>query len=129
MKKVLALAAFGEAATGLVLAAYPPLVVRLLFGARIDGAGGMMSRIAGFALVGLGIACWPGRAGGAFDGMLTYSALAMLYLVYVGLSGGDVGLLLWPAVLAHALIVMLLLRARFQERRTSIEQIGANTHR
>ena len=33
MKTVLTLAAVAEAATGTVLVAYPPIVVRLLFGA------------------------------------------------------------------------------------------------
>jgi hypothetical protein len=39
MRKILALAALGEAATGLILVVYPPIVVRLLFGAEIAGAG------------------------------------------------------------------------------------------
>jgi len=43
MKKVLALAAMGEAATGLVLLVYPPIVVQLLFGAEIAGVGVVMS--------------------------------------------------------------------------------------
>ena len=38
MKKILlALAALGEAATGVVLPAYPPIVVRVLFGTEIAG--------------------------------------------------------------------------------------------
>jgi hypothetical protein len=38
MKKyVLALAALAEASTGVILVAYPPIVVRLLFGAEISG--------------------------------------------------------------------------------------------
>ena len=47
--------------------------------------------------------------------MLTYSLLAMLFLVYVGVRGTSVGVLLWPAVAAHAILVALLLRARFTE--------------
>ena len=83
MKKVLALAATGEAALGLVLLAYPPIVVRLLFGADIAGAGIVMSRIAGIALIALGVACWPDST--ALAGMLTYSAAVTLYLIYLGL--------------------------------------------
>ena len=59
MKKILALASTGEAAMGLVLLVYPPIVVRLLFGADIAGAGIVMSRIAGIALIALGVGCWP----------------------------------------------------------------------
>jgi hypothetical protein len=39
-----------EAATGAVLLAYPPIVVRLLFDSEIAGAGIPMSRIAGIPL-------------------------------------------------------------------------------
>ena len=61
-KKVLALAAVAEAGTGLLLLAFPPIVVRLLFGAEISGVGVVMSRIAGIGLIGLGVACWPGNS-------------------------------------------------------------------
>jgi hypothetical protein len=37
MKILLALVAVGEAATGLVLLVYPPILVKLLFGAEIAG--------------------------------------------------------------------------------------------
>jgi hypothetical protein len=116
VKTLLALAAVGEAATGLVLLAYPPIVVRLLFGAEIAGAGMVMSRVAGIGLIALGIACWPsrdtrGRAGSALCGMLTYSLLATLYLAYLGIGGEWVGRLLWPAFAAHAVLTVLLVRA------------------
>jgi hypothetical protein len=89
--KLLAVAAAGEAATGLALAIYPSPVVRLLFGGEIAGPGVVMSRIAGIALIALGAACWPGGdahsgAGRSFLGMLTYSLLATLYLGYLGIS-------------------------------------------
>lgn len=38
----------------------------------------------------------------------------MLYLIIVGL-GGSVGILLWPAVVVHAIIVVLLLRTIRQD--------------
>jgi hypothetical protein len=120
MSRLCAVAAAGEAATGLVLLGYPAIVVRLLFGAEIGGAGVVMSRIAGIGLIGLGIACWPsrdtrGRAGSALCGMLTYSSLATLYLAYLGIDGEWVGRLLWPAVAAHAVLTVLLARAWFKE--------------
>jgi hypothetical protein len=97
LKKLLSLAAAGEAVTGLVLLVYPPIVVRLLFGAEIAGAGIVMSRIAGIALIGLGTACWPCVPGTrALRGMLTYSAFATLYLLYVSLGSKWNGPLLWP---------------------------------
>ena len=39
MKILLAVTAAGEAALGLALLAYPPIVIRLLFGAEITGVG------------------------------------------------------------------------------------------
>jgi len=120
MKKyVLALAALAEAGTGVILVAYPPIVVRLLFGAEISGAGLIMSRIAGIALIGLGVACWPGNSAiQQLYGMLTYSTLAMLYLIRIGIRGEAVGVLLWPAVAAHVVLVALLVRARSKEQKT-----------
>jgi hypothetical protein len=83
MKKLLILAALSEALFGLILLVYPPIVIRLLFDSEIGGA---MSRLAGVALIALGVACWPDHnMFRAYFGMLTYSLLAMLYLVYVPL--------------------------------------------
>ena len=119
MKKyVLALAALAEAGTGVILVAYPPIVVRLLFGAEISGAGLIMSRIAGIALTGLGVSCWPGNSAiQQLYGMLTYSTLAMLYLIRIGIRGEAIGVLLWPAVAAHVILVALLVRARFKSEK------------
>lgn len=116
MKKMLVLAAAGEAAFGLVLLAYPPIVVRLLFAAEIAGTGIVMSRVAGIALIALGVACWPGSAtdtspSRALQAMLCYSLLATLYLAYLGIGGEQVGSLLWPATVTHAILTFLLSRA------------------
>jgi hypothetical protein len=116
MKKVLALAAMGEAAMGLVLLVYPPIVVRLLFGAGIAGAGDVMSRIAGISLIALGLACWPSRAKNCdpaqtLQGMLCYSLFTTLYLAYLGIAGEFVGTLLWPAVVLHVILAIFLARA------------------
>jgi hypothetical protein len=119
MKKLLALAALGEAGTGLVLLVYPSIVVRLLFAAEIAGAGVVVSRIAGISLIALGIACWPGRmATWALFGMLTYSLLATVYLIYLGVGGEWVGKLLWGAVAVHAVLTILLARAWLNPRKT-----------
>jgi hypothetical protein len=123
MKNLLALAAVSEATAGLVLLVYPPIVVKLLFGAEISGAGVVMSRIAGMSLIALGLACWPARetgprAGWPLCGMLTYSSLVTLYLVYLGLDGEWVGKLLWPAAAVHLVLSILLVWAWFNESKT-----------
>ena|SRR5271165_194523 len=120
-KNILALSAAAEAATGLLLLAWPPIVVRLLFGADISGIGIVMSRLAGIALIGLGVACWPGNSAvQQLYGMLTYGTLAMLYLIRIGIRGAPVGLLLWPGVVVHAIIVVLLVWACRKEQRSAI---------
>ena len=108
MRRVLVLAAVGEAATGVALLIAPSLVGQLLFGAELTGVALNMARIAGIALIGLGVACWPGPPR---VGMLTYGAVAALYLAYVGFTGGLAGILLWPAVVVHVIITALLTRA------------------
>ena len=119
MKKVLALASVAEAGTGVILLACPPIVVRLLFAAEISGDGVIMSRLAGIALIGLGAACWPGNSAvQQLYGMLTYSTLAMLYLMYIGVRGEAVGLLLWPAVVVHAVLIALLIGAWLKKEKT-----------
>ena len=107
MSKILRLAALAEAGTGVILLAYPPIVVRLLFDAEIIAAGVLMSRLAGIALVGLGVACWPGPP---LAGMVTYGVVVTLYLAYVGLAGGVTGILLWPAVVLHVILTGFLIR-------------------
>ena len=76
-----------------------------LLGEELAGTAVVVARVAGLALVGLGIACWPGTPR---VGMLTYSAGATLYLAYLGVAGGATGVLLWPAVAVHAVLTVLL---------------------
>lgn len=112
--RLLTITAVAEGATGLALLVFPSLVVRLLLGAEISGIGMVMSRVAGLALIGLGIACLPGRA---LAGMFTYSALVATYLAFLGIAEGDAGLLLWPAVVVHVVLSVLLARALFKPDR------------
>ena len=110
MNKLLAFAALAEAATGAALVVAPSLVVRLLFGAELLGVAYAAARVAGIALISLGIACWPGKSPthAALCGMAIYSLLVTLYLISVGLRGEWVGPLLWPAVVLHAVLTLLL---------------------
>ena len=108
MKKLLPLTAIAEAATGLALLIAPSLVGKLLLGAEFSGVAVPVARVAGIALVALGVACWPGAT--ALCGMLTYSALATVYLGYLAIGGRWVGPLLWPAVAVHAVPTALFAR-------------------
>ena len=106
MSKVLAFAAIAEAATGVALAVVPSLVTNLLLGAEVTGAGVVAARVAGMALMGLAIACWPSQQSNRLttSGMLCYSALVAGYLAYLGFRGTWAGPALWPAVAVHAVI-------------------------
>ena len=72
MKKVLIFAAVAEVATGLALLIVPSLVGQLLLGEQLTGVAIPVARVAGIALIALGIACWPGPP---LVGMLTYSTI------------------------------------------------------
>jgi len=116
MNKVLGLAAVAEIATGLALLVVPSLVGQLLLGAELSGVAAVVARVAGIALVAVGIACWPGTP---MIAMLVYSGAITLYLAYVGLAGVADGVLLWPAVVLHAILTALLARSWFSARRLS----------
>jgi hypothetical protein len=108
MKNALTFAAVAEVATGLGLLIVPSLVGQLLLGEQLGGVAIPVARVAGIALIALGIACWPGPP---LVGMLTYSAVVALYLAYLGFAGGLTGVLLWPAVALHVVLSMFLGRA------------------
>lgn len=105
MKNALVFAAVGEFVTGLALLVAPSLVGQLLLGAALAGLAIPVARVAGIALVALGVACWPGSTPRL--GMLVYGAAVMLYLAWLGFAGVG-GVLLWPAVVLHAILTALL---------------------
>jgi hypothetical protein len=115
MKRVLTVAAVAEVATGMALLIVPSLVGRLLFGAEFTGIANPAARVTGIALLALGVCCWPGST--ALCGMLTYGAFVALYLAYLGVIGEWVGPLLWPVVVLHAILTVLLARVWFQLRK------------
>ena len=110
--KTLIFAATGESATGLALLVVPSVVGRLLLGTDLNGVSIPIARVAGIALISLGVACWPDAT--ALCGMLTYSVLVTVYLGYVAIGGEFNGPLLWPVVALHAVLTILLARARLQ---------------
>ena len=81
MKSALAFAAISEAVTGLALLVAPSLVGQLLLGEQLTGVAIPVARVSGIALVALGIASWPGPP---LVGMLTYSALVTLIIMFLG---------------------------------------------
>ena len=113
MNPLFALTAVIEAATGLALIAAPDFVVRLLLGAELAGPGVPLGRLAGVALLALGVACWLARDDGESRGakavlgaMLLYNVGAALVLATAGLSWPTAGVLLWLAVGLHAILAL-----------------------
>ena len=109
MKKLLVVTALIEAVAGVVLVVSPAPAVSLLVGAALDTAGGLVAaRVAGGALLALGLACWRARDGGQDRGargivaaMLLYNAVVAAVLVHAGLGLKLSGIGLWPAVVLH----------------------------
>lgn len=100
-----------EAATGVALIAVPELVARVLLGAELSSSGIAVARVAGFGLLALGLACWPGSetaTSSATRALVVYNFLAGFYLGYLRFSGEFVGYLLWPACAVHLVIGVLL---------------------
>jgi hypothetical protein len=102
---VLVFAATAELATGLALLAAPSVVSELLLGKVLTGTALPVARVAGIALTGLALTCWPGPP---WLGMLIYSVTIALYLAFLGFTGGASGALLWPAVILHLVLAVLL---------------------
>lgn len=118
--RLLAFAAIAEAVTGIALIFCPLLVGRLLLGAEFSDVAVIAGRVAGIALIALGVACWPGgTTSRALCGMLTYSVLVTFYLLYVAIRGESVGPLLWPVVAVHAVLSLLLARIWFKTRKNT----------
>jgi len=122
-RKILAFAAVVEVGTGLLLLIDPALVVKLLLGTDVSGVGILLSRCFGIALLALGMACWPSRQRSesglpALRAMLTYNLLIALYLTYLGTAWHLKGLLLWPGVVLHAAVALLLVWTWRNERQT-----------
>ena len=111
------LAAVLEVTVGCALFASPNLVAQLLIGATLSSGGIAIGRVAGFGLLSLGLACWPGNdavSAHVIIALFLYNLLASFYIGYLRIVEGFVSYLLWPACVLHASFAVLFLRPACQ---------------
>lgn len=114
MKSFLKVSAVVETPTGIALLAVPAWLSAILVGAPLDTPAGLaMARVAGGALVALGLACWLGRSDahnrqttGIVAAMFLYNtaAAAIFFRLRFGLGLAGVGLL--PIAGLHSLMAL-----------------------
>ena len=112
---VFILTALAEAPLGVTLLATPSFVTGLLLGASLDSPAALVvGRVAGAALLSLGLACWLTRddarsraARGLAAALLLYNGATIALLAYAGAGLQLAGVLLWPAVGLHAALAAL----------------------
>jgi riboflavin transporter FmnP len=99
-----------EVLAGLALALFPSISISFLLGSPLDlPAGTVLGRIAGIALLVLGIACWlahndsqSSAAIGLIVALLFYDAVVVVILLSARFAMGLSGMVLWPAVVLHS---------------------------
>lgn len=102
-----------EGIAGAALIASPLIVTSLLLGSSLDSPlATTISRLAGLALLSLGLACWlasrgerPG-ASGLMAAMLLYNAGTVALLAYAGIGLGLSGIGLWPTIVVHTAVTV-----------------------
>ncbi len=120
MRTLLILTAALEGVTGLGLLLAPATIAFVLLGNTLDTPISLVvARVAGAALVALGVACWHARldpdssaAAGIVGGMLLYNSAVASLLAYVAIALGLFGAGLWGLHLALAVWCVACLRAR-----------------
>jgi hypothetical protein len=111
-KLFLSVTAFVEIPTGLCLLIVPALLLAVLLGLDDAPAGTLfVGRLAGAALLAIGVASWVARTDtrtpaqlGLLTGILIYNVAASVLLAFAGVILKMIGVLLWPTVAVHAIL-------------------------
>ena len=131
MKNLLIVTGIFESVTGILLLISPSLPVSILFDSSVDNPVGLLiGRLAGAALLSLGVACWLVRndeksraVTGIVTAMLLYNVVALALLTCAGLSVHLSGMGLWPAVFIHVVLTIWCIKdilGRRQKNKISI---------
>jgi hypothetical protein len=129
MKPLLILTAVLEAGIGIGLLVVPSTVAQVLLGSPLEAPTALtVARVAGAALLALGVACWLAAcdaqsraARGVVSAMVIYNLGAAIVLGSAGIQSHLTGIGLWPAVVLHAgmtiwCVSILLLKQSTRER-------------
>jgi hypothetical protein len=123
---LLIVSALIELAAGIALLIAPSAVTHLLVGVGLDSPESrLVARIAGAALLAIGLTCWAERGSegarertGLVAGLAAYNAAVVILFVWAGGVGKMHGLGLWPAIVLHAMLfTWCFVGLRFQRRR------------
>jgi hypothetical protein len=127
MKNLLTVTAVLEVGTGLALVTLLSLLSRVLLGSSLGTPEALtVERVAGVALVALGVSCWLARhdgqspaAKGLVSAMVVHNAANAAVLVYAGTALGLSAIGLWPVVLVHAAMAIWYIAGLTTGRRES----------
>ena len=114
MKSLLLVTAVLEAGIGIALVALPSAVAQVLLGAPLEAPAALtVARVAGAALLALGVACCLAvfdpqtrAARGVISAMVLYNLGAAIILGAAGIRSDKTGIGLWPAVILHVALVV-----------------------
>ncbi len=111
MKSLLTTTAIIEGATGVALVLAPSLVASSLLGTTLfEPSAIIVAKLAGAALVTIGLACWLSRNEAQSKVMVKtmfgYNFFSISLLAYSALVDKIYGQGLWPAVLLHLILLV-----------------------
>lgn len=128
LARLLGIAGILESVTALALIIDPCLVASILLQSSLETPGDVIGRIAGGALLSLGIACWCARKSpmapaslGVGWGLLAYNVVACATLAFAGSAMAGGGLVALSAALLHGLFGAALLGVLFHSGRATSE--------
>ncbi len=111
-RKIIEVAAWFEVAVGISFLAALNVQAHALFGDMPDGRGVVFAHFAGIALIGLGIACLPSSGSlsqrNPVRGLCIFNAATAIFFAWVASGTSFRGYILWPIVVVHSMIAILL---------------------
>jgi hypothetical protein len=105
--------AIAEVGTGLLLLGAPSMIATLLLGAGLESPESILiAKVAGSALLAIGLSCWLERnrdgsgPSGLIAGLALYNAAVVVLFVYAAVVDKMNGIGIWPASGLHAVMLI-----------------------